>query len=86
MMWLGFATLLGVMFILDLGVFSRKSHEIRFREALSWTLKTIRYRFIHVCGKIIKTGRRFYCKIMNVTQEVFELFRNCKSKPIITDY
>jgi hypothetical protein len=24
-------------------------------EALSWTLKTIRYRFIHVCGKIIKT-------------------------------
>jgi len=38
MMWLGFAVIMTTMFILDLGVFSRKSHEIRFREALSWTL------------------------------------------------
>jgi tellurite resistance protein TerC len=37
-LWLGFAGLLGVMFVLDIGVFNRKSHEIRFREALSWTL------------------------------------------------
>jgi tellurite resistance protein TerC len=38
MMWAGFALLMTVMFILDLGVFNRKSHEIRFREALSWTI------------------------------------------------
>lgn len=56
------------------------------QEAINWTIKTIRYRFVHVCGKIVKTGRRFYCKIINVTQETFELFRNCKSKLIITGY
>ncbi len=38
MMWLGFAVIMTTMFILDMGVFSRKSHEIRFREALTWTL------------------------------------------------
>lgn len=36
-MWIGFAALLSVMFTLDLGVFNRRSHEIRFREALAWT-------------------------------------------------
>ena len=38
MMWLGFAVIMTIMFTLDMGVFSRKSHEIRFREALTWTL------------------------------------------------
>ncbi len=37
-MWLGFAAVMIIMFILDMGVFSRKSHEIRFREALGWTV------------------------------------------------
>ncbi|MCM2359668.1 MAG: TerC family protein [Geobacteraceae bacterium] len=37
-MWLGFAVIMTAMFIIDLGMFSRKSHEIRFREALAWTL------------------------------------------------
>ena len=37
-MWLVFAAVISVMFILDLWVFNRKSHEIRFREALTWTL------------------------------------------------
>ena len=36
-MWIGFAVLLAIMFTLDLGVFSRRSHEIQFREALAWT-------------------------------------------------
>ena len=53
---------------------------------INWTIKTIRYRFINVCGKIIKTGRKFYCKIINVTDDTFELFRNCKSKLIINGY
>lgn len=38
MLWGGFAVLITIMFILDLGVFNRKSHEITFREALTWTL------------------------------------------------
>ena len=38
MLWAGFAVLITIMFILDLGVFNRKSHEIKFREALTWTL------------------------------------------------
>jgi tellurite resistance protein TerC len=38
MMWLGFAVIMTTMFTLDMGVFSRKSHEIRFREALTWTV------------------------------------------------
>ncbi|HZV81279.1 MAG TPA: TerC family protein [Geobacteraceae bacterium] len=37
-LWSGFALLIGVMLVLDLGVFNRKSHEIRFREAISWTV------------------------------------------------
>src|SRR6266702_6977816 len=37
-MWLGFGLLLTVMFTIDLGLFSRKSHEIKFREALTWTI------------------------------------------------
>ncbi len=45
-----------------------------------WTIKTVRYYFINVCGKIVKSGRRFYCQIVNVTDEIFALFRYCKSK------
>jgi len=37
-MWLAFAAVITIMFVLDLGVFNRKSHEIKFREALTWTI------------------------------------------------
>lgn len=47
---------------------------------MNWTLKTLRYRFIYVCGKIVKSGRRFTCKIINVGEEIFELFRYCHSR------
>jgi hypothetical protein len=47
---------------------------------IKWEVKTIRYQFINVCGKIVKSGRRFCRKIINVTDEVFELYKNCKSK------
>jgi len=46
-------------------------------KARLWTIKTLRYRFINVCGKIVKSGRRFFCKIINVGDEIFELFRYC---------
>lgn len=47
-------------------------------DAVKWTVKTLRYQFINVCGKIIRSGRRFYCKIINVTREVFERFKCCQ--------
>ena len=37
-MWLIFAGVIGIMYLLDLWVFNRSSHEIRFREALTSTL------------------------------------------------
>jgi len=37
-MWLAFGSVIALMFILDLFVFNRKSHEIKFREALAWTI------------------------------------------------
>lgn len=51
-------------------------------KALKWTLKTLRYRFIYVCGKIVKSGRRYTCKIINVCDETFALFENCLSRLI----
>jgi hypothetical protein len=47
---------------------------------INWKIKHLRYQFINVCGKIVKSGRRFTCKIMNVTDQVYELYKNCKSK------
>jgi TerC family integral membrane protein len=44
-MWLGFALVMTVIFILDMGVFSRKSHEVKFREALAWTLVWVALAF-----------------------------------------
>jgi hypothetical protein len=46
-------------------------------EAKAWTVKTLRYWFIGVCGKIVRTGRKYYCKIINATDETFALFRHC---------
>ncbi len=56
------------------------------KSCLTMSVKRFRYKFIHVCGNIVKTGRKFYCNLMNVTNEVFELFRSCKSKLIINGY
>src|SRR6185369_16709587 len=36
MMWLAFNTLVVIMLIIDLGL-SRKTHEVSFREALTWS-------------------------------------------------
>ena len=47
-------------------------------DAVEWTVKTMRYQFINVCGKIVRSGRRFYCRIINVTDEVFARFRRCQ--------
>jgi len=35
--WIGFILFVAVMLILDLGVFNRKSHEVKIKEALIWS-------------------------------------------------
>ena len=35
LLWAGFAAFILIMLVLDLGVFHRKAHEVRFREALA---------------------------------------------------
>ncbi|HEU4889425.1 MAG TPA: TerC family protein [Thermoanaerobaculia bacterium] len=36
-LWIGFAVFVLGVLALDLGVFSRKAHEVKFKEALTWT-------------------------------------------------
>ncbi len=38
LLWIGFNVFVLLMLALDLGVFHRKSHEVKFKEALSWSL------------------------------------------------
>jgi tellurite resistance protein TerC len=42
----GFLLFIGLMLALDLGVFSKKSHEVKFREALSWTLVWVTFSLL----------------------------------------
>lgn len=35
--WIVFNLFVGVMLALDLGVFHRKAHEVRLKEALTWS-------------------------------------------------
>jgi tellurite resistance protein TerC len=56
-MWLIFAAVIAVMFILDLWVFNRKSHEIRFREALTWTLVWVGLAFAFNVGVWFYLGK-----------------------------
>lgn len=53
------------------------------KNTVQWTIKTLRYKFLYVCGKVIKTGRRYYCKIINVADSVYELFEQCLSRLIV---
>lgn len=50
------------------------------KEAKTYTVKTLRHWFIQVCGKMVRTGRKYYCKIINATEETFALFRHCLSQ------
>lgn len=47
-------------------------------DAVRWTIKTMRYQFINVCGRVVRTGRKWACRIINVTDEMFERFLRCQ--------
>ncbi len=55
-MWIAFAVVITVMFILDIGIFNRKSHEIRFREALTWTLVWVSLALLFNAGVYFYMG------------------------------
>jgi len=46
----------------------------------SWTIKTFRYRFIHICGRFVSHARSVVCKLINVTDDSFSLFKSCAAK------
>lgn len=49
-MWIGFAGVITAMFILDIGIFNRKSHEIGFREAMGWTVAWVTLALLFAGG------------------------------------
>ena len=56
-LWTGFAVTLGIMFILDLGVLNRKSHEISFGEAASWTSAWVTLALAFNIGVFYELGK-----------------------------
>jgi tellurite resistance protein TerC len=56
LLWSGFAVLITVMISLDLGVFNRKSHEVTFREALTWTLVWVTLALLFNSGILFFLG------------------------------
>ena len=55
-MWIAFAAVLIVMFIIDLGIFNRKAHEIKFGEALTWAIVWILLALLFNVGIYIFMG------------------------------
>ena len=49
-------------------------------EQRSWTIKTLRYRFIHTCARFVQHARKAICKLINVTDDTFQLFQRCAAR------
>ena len=56
--WLGFNLFVLVMLALDLGVFHRKSHQIKFKEALGWSAFWIALAFAFAALLAFWQGRQ----------------------------
>jgi len=48
-LWIAFGVAVVAMLALDLGVFHRRPHEIRFREALAWSIAWTGLAFLFMC-------------------------------------
>ncbi len=55
--WIGFIAFVILMLVLDLGVFHRKSHEIKIKEALIWSVVWISMAIIFNYGVLIIMGK-----------------------------
>ena len=56
-MWLTFGVLVVIMLVLDLGVFHRKSHEIKIKEALTWSAIWIALALLFNVGVFFIEGK-----------------------------
>ena len=56
-LWTGFALILVTMFVMDLGIFNRKSHEIGFREASAWTSAWVTLALLFNAGVYLELGK-----------------------------
>ncbi|NDP22820.1 MAG: TerC family protein [Paludibacter sp.] len=55
--WLGFLAFVVLMLVLDLGVFNRKSHEIKIKEALLWSAVWISLALVFNYGIYLVAGK-----------------------------
>ena len=58
LLWFGFGIFVSLMLVLDLGVFHRKSREIRHREALAWTVTWIALALFFYLGVHFYFGKQ----------------------------
>ncbi len=49
-LWIGFTTFVLIMLALDLGIFHKESHEVKFKEALGWSIFWISLAFVFNLG------------------------------------
>ncbi|MFC1595898.1 IS1380 family transposase [Candidatus Margulisiibacteriota bacterium] len=49
----------------------------------NWNIKQLRYKFIHVCGRIVQHARSTVWRILNVTDQGFNLYRSCQSSIVL---
>lgn len=50
------------------------------KEVLTYRIKKLRHWFIKICGKLIKSGRRYIFQIINATNDTFEMFTNIRRR------
>lgn len=58
MLWVGFNAFVLLMLIIDLGIFHRKAHEIRFKEALIWVIVWISLALLFNLGIYLWHGKQ----------------------------
>ncbi len=56
MLWLIFAVAVVALLALDLGVFHRRAHEVKFREALGWSAAWFTAAFLFMCVVYVSRG------------------------------
>ncbi len=56
--WIGFLALVGALLAVDLGIFHREAHEVRRREALTWSAVWIGLALIFNAGVFFFMGRQ----------------------------
>jgi|APSaa5957512622_1039677.scaffolds.fasta_scaffold38689_1 hypothetical protein len=49
------------------------------KNSLTWTVKTLRYRFIFNVAVFIRHARSTTCRLLNVTKDTFYLFKKCQA-------